>query len=151
MRQGVRPGPAQRYAWDEAGDHIPPRGYELHPPVKPSDVKNSTEDIQLFTILSAVLARGAFPDGTNRVIDGPDALVERFRALSPAFFDASGNRRTGSGEHVVVLRPTPRLEGVVIYPDAVIDVYTRKGGEWVRIHSRPVVQTMRPNDWGGTE
>ena len=139
------------FDWDEAGDHIPPRGYELHPPVKPTDVKNSTEDIQLFTVLSAVLARGSFPDGTNRVIDGPDALVERFRTLSPAFFDASGNRLTGFGEHVVVLRPTPRLEGIVTYPDAVIDVYTRKGGEWVRIHSRPVVQTVRPADLGASE
>jgi hypothetical protein len=139
------------FDWDEPGDQPPPHGYELRPPARPTDVKNSTEDIQLFTTLSAVLTRGAFPDGTNRVVEGPDALVERFRTLSPTFFDPSGNRLTGSGEHVVVLRPTPRLEGIVTYPDAVIDVYTRKGGEWVRIHSRPVVQTVRPNDRGANE
>jgi hypothetical protein len=139
------------FDWDETGEHAP-RGYELRPPTRPSEVKNSTEDIQLFTALTAVLARGAFPDGSTRVIDGPDALVERFRALAPAFFDPSGNRLAGSGEHVVVLRPTPRVEGVVTYPDAVIEVYTRgSGGPWTRIRSRPVVQTVRPSDWGAGE
>lgn len=135
------------FDWDEPGDHVPPRGYELPPPSKPGDVKNSTEDIQQFTTISAVLARGAFPDGDGRVVEGADALVAHFRSLSPTFFDPSGNRLTGSGEHVVVLRPTPRLEGVVTYPDAVLEVWTRQGGtQWNRIHSRPVVQTMRPHD-----
>ena len=140
------------FDWDEAGDHVPPRGYELHPPARPGDVKGSTEDIQLFTTLTAVLARGAFPDGADGVVPGPDALAAGFRALAPAFFDPSGNRLTGSGEHVVVLRPTPRVEGVVTYPDAVIDVYARASGRpWVRIHSRPVVQTVRPGDGGSGE
>ncbi len=136
------------FDWDEVGEPRAPGGYELNPPQKTA-VKNSTEDIQLFTLMTAVLTRGAFPDGTDRVADGPDALVGRFRNLSPAFFDPSGNRLTGSGEHVVVLRPTPRVEGVVAYPDAMIEVFTRKSGEWVRLHSRPVVQTVRPHD-GGT-
>jgi hypothetical protein len=140
------------FDWDEVGDHVPPPGYELRPPVKPTDVKNSTEDILSFNTLTRVLARAAFPDGADRVIAGPDALVERFRALAPAFFGPSGNRLSGSGEYVVVLRPTPRIEGVVTYPDADLDVYTRgTGRDWVRIHSRPVVQTMRPTDWGTGE
>jgi hypothetical protein len=139
------------FDWDETGGHVPPHGYELYPPVKPGDVKNSTEDIRLFTTLTAVLARGAFPDGSDRVVPGPDELAAGFHALAPAFFDPSGNRLTGSGEYVVVLRPTPRVEGVVTYPDALIDVYTRRAGAWVHRHSRPVVQTMRPNDWGAGE
>ncbi len=137
------------FDWDEPNDPTPPKGYELIPPGKPGEVKNSTEDIQLFSTLTRVVARGAFADGGDRVADSPDAMAERFRALSPAFFDASGNRASGFGEHVVALRPTPRAEGVVTYPDAVIEVWTRKPGEgWNRIRSRPVVQTVRPTEWG---
>ncbi len=141
------------FDWDEPGDPRPPQGYELLPPGKPGEVKNSTEDIQLFTLLTRVVARGAYPDGTDRLIDGPDQLAKHFGARVPKFFeDDSGNRRSGSGEHVVVLRPTPRIEGTVTFPDAVLEVWTRKPGEgWKRIRSRPVVQTMRPNDWGASE
>jgi hypothetical protein len=142
------------FDWDEPNDPAPPHGYELPPPVRPTDVQSSTEDVMLFNALVRVLAQGAFPDGAPRVVAGPDALVERFRTLEPAFFDPSGNRLTGSGEHVVVLRPTARVEGVVTYPDAVLEVWTRPGGgAWTRIHSRVVVQTVRPNDWaaGGDE
>jgi hypothetical protein len=143
---------ANPFDWDEPNDPAPPRGYELRPPAKAGDVKNSTEDIQLFSTMTRVLARGAFPDGAGRVVDGPDALAAQFRALSPAFFDPSGNRLSGVGEHVVVLRPTPRADGGVTYPDAVIDVYTRgAGGPWARVRSRPVVQTVRPYDFAAGE
>lgn len=135
------------FDWDEPGDPVPPRGYELPPPAKAGDVKNSTEDIQLFSLMTHVLTRAAFADGSDRLTDGGDRLVERFRSRVPAFFDASGDRLAGSGEHVVVLRPTPRSEGVVPYPDAVIEVWTRgPGREWLRVRSRPVVQTVRPTD-----
>jgi hypothetical protein len=138
------------FDWDEPGDPNPPRGYELLPPARPGDVKNSTEDIQLFTTMLRVLARGAFADGRDRIADGADALAERFRSLAPAVFDSSGNRLAGSGEHVVVLRPTPRsADSGPTYPDAVIDVYTRRDGGWVRLRSRPVVQTARPNGGPG--
>jgi hypothetical protein len=140
------------FDWDEVGDIVPPHGYELPPPSKPGDVKSSTEDIQLFTIMTAVLTSGAFPDGSSRIVEGPDALVNRFRNSSPAFFDSFGDRLSGSGEHVVVLRPTPRIEGIVTYPDATLEVWTRKSGpQWNRIHSRAVVQTVRPTDWGAGE
>src|SRR5262249_25159794 len=135
------------FDWDEVGESVPPRGYELKPPAKPGDVRSSTEDVQLFTIMAAVLTRGAVSDGSTRIVEGPDVLTSRFRNLSPAFFDESGDRLSGSGEHVVVLRPTPRIEGVVTYPDAVIEVWTRKSGtQWDRIHARSVVQTVRPTD-----
>jgi hypothetical protein len=136
---------ADPFDWDEPTDPAPPKGYELPPPVKPTDVKSSTEDVLLFNGLARVLAVSAFPDGTDRITDGPDALAARFRTLAPAFFDPSGNRLSGSGEHVVVLRPTSRVDGVVTYPDAVLEVWTRPDGTaWKRIHARPVVQTMRP-------
>lgn len=137
------------FDWDEPGAPAPPKGYELAPPTKPGDVKNSTEDIQLFSTMTRVLTRGAFPDGSGRLTDGPDALAAGFRALAPTFFDPSGNRLTGSGEHVVVLRPAPRVEGVVTYPDATIEVWTRQNGEWTKVRSRPVVQTVRPFDFAG--
>ncbi len=138
------------FDWDEPNDPNPPRGYELLPPARPGDVKSSTEDIQLFTTLIRVTARGAFADG-GRVADGPDALAARLRTLSPPFFDSSGNRLSGVGEHVVVLRPTPRTELDATHPDATIDVYTRQDGEWVRTRTRPVVQTVRPDDRGAGE
>lgn len=135
------------FDWDEPGDPPAPKGYELTPPAKPGDVKNSTEDIQLFALMTRVLTRGAFADGTGGLVAGADELTGRFRALEPAFFDPSGNRLSGSGEHVVVLRPTPRAEGVVTYPDAMIEVWTPgAAGAWVRVRSRPVVQTVRPSD-----
>jgi hypothetical protein len=139
------------FDWDEPSDGNPPRGYELSPPGRPGDVKSSTEDIQLFTTMIRVLARGSFPDGRNQLTDGPDALVARFRTLSPPFFESSGNRLRGSGEFVVVLRPTPRAESGATYPDAVIEVFSRHPDGWRKLHSRPVVQTTRPADGGSSE
>ena len=140
------------FDWDEPGDPPAPPGYELAPPTKPGEVKNSTEDIQLFSTLVRTVARSAYPDGADHLIDGPDALAKGFRALAPTFFDPSGNRLSGSGEHVVVLRPTARVEGVVTYPDAELEVWTRKpGAGWDRIRVRPVVQTVRPNAGGPGE
>jgi hypothetical protein len=139
---------ADPFDWDEPSDPDPPPGYALRPPARPTEAASSTEDVLLFNTLVRVLARGAFPDG-GRVVPGPDALAERFRRIEPAFFDPSGNRVTGSGEHVVVLRPTGRVEGVPTYPDATIEVWTRPdGGRWKRVHARPVVQTERLTDRG---
>jgi hypothetical protein len=135
------------FDWDEPGEPPPPRGYELPPPTRPGDVKNTTEDIQLFSNVTRVLSRCAFADGTGRLTDSTDELAGRFRGLVPAFFDPSGDRLAGSGEHVVLLRPTPSVAGVLPYPDAVIEVWTRgPGGEWVKVRSRPVVQTARLRD-----
>ena len=132
------------FGWDERGANpAPPRGYELTPPARLGDVKSSTEDILLFSTLVRVLARGAFPDGGDTLVDGPDTLAARFHTLSPPFFDKVGNRLRGSGEYVVVLRPTPRTGLGAPMPDATINVYTRRDGEWVCVHSRQVIQTVR--------
>ncbi|AWM36117.1 hypothetical protein GobsT_61160 [Gemmata obscuriglobus] len=138
--------------FDEPGGPAPPAGYELTPPPRPGVGKHTTEDIRLFSVLIRVFAAGAYPDGAGRIVDGADQLAERLRGFSPAFFDPSGNRISGSGEHIVVLRPTPRVEGVVAYPDAELEVWTRRRGKgWDRIRKRAVVQTVRPSDLGGGE
>ncbi|MFM8271598.1 MAG: hypothetical protein ACKODX_04605, partial [Gemmata sp.] len=143
---------ADPFDWDVPGDPPAPPGYELRPPAGLAEVRNSTEDIELFTLLTRVVARGAFPEGGDRLAAGADQLAERFRGLTPRFFDDSGNRLGGAGEHVVVMRPTPRVEGAVSFPDAVLEVWVRKpGGAWDRIRSRPVVQTVRPTDGGPSE
>ncbi|MBY0459864.1 MAG: hypothetical protein K2V38_21305, partial [Gemmataceae bacterium] len=143
---------ADPFDWDEVGDPTPPAGYELRPPANPGEVRHTTEDIMLFTTMVRVLARGAYPDGgTGRVVPGADALAERFRTLSPKFFDDAGNRQLGSGEHVVVLRPTPAPRGVGA-PDATLEVWTPGSGRpWLRLHARPLVQTTRPTDTEGDQ
>jgi hypothetical protein len=133
---------ADPFGWDKPGaGRAPPAGYELPEPA-PGAVRSSVEDIQLFSRLARVVAAAAFPDGTAEIIRTPDALGERLRNLTPKFFDAAGNRKKETGEHVVVLRPTvngngPPERGPV---DAVLEVYTRPAGgqTWSRIHSRPL-------------
>jgi hypothetical protein len=142
-RRPIRLGPARRGA-------PPPAGYELAPPARPGAGRHTTEDVQLFTTMARAVARGAFADGTGRVAAGADELHGRFRALAPAVFDPAGNRASGSGEHVVVLRPTPRVDGVVTYPDATLEVWTRGPGRgWARCTRCRSVQTARPNDGSG--
>ncbi|MCS6865430.1 MAG: hypothetical protein RMJ56_10400 [Gemmataceae bacterium] len=136
---------ANPFDWDEPGSTAAPPGYELPPPTHPGEVKNSTEDIQLFTLMGEVLVRAAFPDDSNRLIPDADALLQRFQTLDPPFFDCeSGNRLAGSGEYVIVLRPAVRADGVVTYPDAHLEVWTRpNNGLWTCIHTRPIIQTNR--------
>lgn len=66
------------------------------------------------------------------------------------FFDADGNRRPGTGEHVVWLKPT--YDGNRSLPEAVITVWslqqTRTGAAW-RLSSEPLrVRYDRPNPEG---
>jgi hypothetical protein len=132
---------ADPFDWDDPGDE-PPKGYELTPP-RPGAVKSTVEDIHLFTGMARAVVRGAFPDG-GATAPGAAEFARNLRALD--LFDATGNRSRGSGEHIVVVRPTPRVEGAVTTADAVIEVWTRANGAWERRHARPVVQTLRPID-----
>jgi hypothetical protein len=132
---------ADPFGWDtpERGPTAPP-GYELTPP-RPGTVRSSTEDIRHFTKLTRIVATAVFPDGTGRLADGPDAVAERLRSLTPQFFDRDGNRRSGTGEHVVVLRPV--LPGEMRNgkrADATLEVYTRPPDSptWTRINSSPL-------------
>jgi hypothetical protein len=138
---------ADPFDWDDSGGPRPPKGYELHPP-RPGAVKSTVEDIHLFTGVARALVRGAFPDG-GATAPSASEFARNLHALGT--FDTSGNRLRGSGEYVVVVRPTPRVEGAVTATDAVIEVWTRTNGAWARRHSRPVVQTIRPTDGGAGE
>ncbi len=135
---------ADPFGWDMPGEGAtPPQGYELLPPT-PGSVRSSTEDIRLYTRLTRVVASAGFPDGESVLTTGPDTMAERLRTLRPAFFDTSGDRLSGSGEHVVVLRPSfasdlPRSKP---HPDGILEVYARHSGkaEWVRVHGRPLAR-----------
>jgi hypothetical protein len=131
---------ADPFAWDQPGEHSAPPGFELKPPT-PGKSRSSTEDIRLYTRLTRVVAAAIFPDGETTLTATPELVAERLRGLRPAFFDAFGNRLSGTGEHVVVLRPNFHPDAHRNkQPDGTLEVYARRTGEegWVRVHSRPL-------------
>lgn len=130
---------ADPFGWDIPGaGPAPPAGYELTAP-RPGGTRTSTEDIRLFTRTASIIAAAVFPDGSPNITETSDAMYERLTALE--FFDKAGNRRSGTGEHVVVLRPVfagdlpPQPQ-----TDATLEVYTRPPGRpgWTRVHTRPL-------------
>ncbi len=134
---------ADPMGWDAPGSPPAPPGYELIPP-KSGAARSSTEDIRMFTLMTRVIAAAAFPAGTTTLADTPDAVAERLRTLDPPFFDAAGNRLSGTGEHVVLLRPGFPGDAVVGKPhtDATLEVYGRRSGEsgWTRLHTLPLAR-----------
>jgi hypothetical protein len=131
---------ADPFAWDLPGAQpAPPRGYELEPPTR-GGVKSSTEDVQLFSRLAQVMASGLFPPGKTAIAGTPSEVAEQFRTLKPAFFDAEGNRLSGDGEHIVVLRPVFPGEAPPEQPylDALLEVYTRQSNHhgWRLLHTQ---------------
>lgn len=132
---------ADPFGWDNPGyGPPPPPGYELLAP-RPGEARTTTEDIRLFTRLAGIVAAGFFPDGQQEIAATADDVAARLRALNPPCFDVTGNRRSDTGEHVVVLRPAfpgditgrPRI-------DATLEVYTRLPGQprWSRVHALPL-------------
>jgi hypothetical protein len=134
---------ADPFAWDQPGGRPPPRDYGLSPPA-PGAVRSSTEDVQHFTRLTRTVAAGLFPEGGSEIVHDPDALAAALRRLKPEFFDADGNRRSGTGEHVVVLRPLRGKDagGDRAPADGVLEVYAREGetGNWSRLHAQPLTR-----------
>ena len=131
---------ADPFGWDTPGSTpVPPRGYELEPPA-PGAVRSSTEDIQLFTRLTRVVAMGAYPDGSTRIVPTPDVLATNLHSSNPRFFDRDGNRLSDTGEHIVVLRPVFPGEAPPENPqlDAVLEVYAHPNGAvgWQLLHRR---------------
>jgi hypothetical protein len=131
---------ADPFGWDIPGSvPTPPHGYELEPPT-PGSVRSSTEDIQLFTRMTRVLAAGIFPEGSSTIVHTPDALAANLKSLKPAFFDGAGNRLSGRGEHIVVLRPVFPGEAPPDHPhlDATLEVYSHRPDikGWQLLHSR---------------
>lgn len=131
---------ADPFAWDVPGTSpSPPRGYELEKPALGA-VRSSTEDIQLFSKLARVVTAGIFPGGTTSIARFPDALADNLRSLKPAFFDKDGNRLSGRGEHIVVLRPVFPGDAPPENPhlDALLEVYSHKDElkGWQLLHTR---------------
>jgi hypothetical protein len=103
-------------AWDKTDE----------PPGTPLGVRNSTDDVLLFADEVQVVAEAVF--GRTGVKDA-DELAASLRAREPAFFTPDGERRSGAGEHVVVVRPQ-FLEGGRVAREAIFDVYARREGRW---------------------
>jgi hypothetical protein len=98
----------------------------LHPPT-------ATDDVLLFADMVEVAARALYLG--ERVTDA-DKFGQKLRAASPRegaprFYGPDGERPTGQGEYVVVVRP--QFDGGRVLKDAVLDVYTRKAGQWERV------------------
>jgi hypothetical protein len=101
-----------------------------------------TEDLLLYMDIVEALVQ-AVGQGDAMPADGDD-LGARLRQArwrdgrvafggeGPELFDADGNRRDGTGEHIVWLRPA--VQGTRVLPQAAIEVYDRQGqdqgGPW---------------------
>src|SRR5205823_4921744 len=94
-----------------------------------------TEDLLLYMDIVEALVQ-AVGQGDAMPADGDD-LAARLRQArwrggrvafggeGPELFDADGNRRDGTGEHIVWLRPA--VQGPRVLPQAAIEVYDRQG------------------------
>lgn len=79
--------------------HQNPVAWNKDDPV-PMTARTSTDDVLLFADIVRILANHL---RKPEPITDADELLTRLR--SDKFFDASGERQTGQGEHVIVLRP----------------------------------------------
>ena len=118
--------------WDAPGGTAPP-GYELRPP-------NTTEEVLHFARLGRVVAEGLF-GAPGEPPAGAAELCRRLHARTPPFFEPSGERRGGSGEYVVVLRPNPPGPGPRALPQATLDVYRRSARRgWEKVSTLDIDQ-----------
>src|SRR5262245_18371847 len=117
-------------AWAADGDPDDPAA--LHPP-------NSTDDVLLFADIVRVLSGGVF---VGEWPADADALARKLRSREKPFFAPDGERRSGEGEHVVVVRPQ-FLEGGRVSREAEFLVYTRSEGRWVLV--KRLVNPINPN------
>lgn len=123
-----------------------------------------TEDLLLYLDCVAGLVQAAYHDG--QLCSKPDVLAERLRRATinetgGVCFDASktehgrplfddfGNRRNGTGEHVVCLRPV--IEGGTVAPRATIEVWSWQCGHDMHdrwLLARPPLPVSY-EDWAG--
>lgn len=124
-------------AWDPTDNaSSSPSGYALPTPAA-GELRSTTEDIEHFRRLCEVLLTAAYRDEPAALAEDAEQLCQFLRTRQCHFFDTEGNRRGGSGEHIVVLRPSPSgatdptVEGT-------LEVYTRRDPResWHCLHRR---------------
>jgi hypothetical protein len=87
--------------------HNDPVAWEAKP--SPLQQPNSTEDLLHFKDIGEKLAQAVFESDAGMPTQ-PEELHRRLSSLKPKFFQASGERESGTGEYVVVLRGDAKLE-----------------------------------------
>jgi hypothetical protein len=87
----------------------------------------ATDDVLQFADMIEVTAKALYLG--ERVTDA-DKLATQIRKQD--FYGPDGERKTGRGEYVVVVRPQ-FAEGGRVAREAILDVYTRKTGKWERV------------------
>jgi hypothetical protein len=113
-----------------------------------------TEDLLLYTDIVSAVVQAAYLGG-EVAADG-DELGRRLRQArwhmghvsfgdeGPLLFDRDGNRRSGTGEHVVWLRPV--VQGGRVQPEAVIMVWSWGEVGWERHRALEVAYDDVPGD-----
>ncbi len=128
----------QRNPVDPSAFRPDPPGGDTQPPDPSGPTSTGTQDLLLYRDLMATVVEAAFVDGN--LLDSPDALGERFRAMKlkdgRSRFTRRGNQHGGTGEFVVCLRPV--RVGDRFLPQARLQVWNRSdtdgpGRKWVRV------------------
>ena len=92
---------------------------------------NSTEDVLLYTELMEHVCR-AVVEEDHLVADSVE-LAKALRTTAPDFFDADGDRQTGSGEYIVWVKPIFRGRDRIA-SSSIIEVWNRRDGKtWQRV------------------
>jgi hypothetical protein len=121
-------------AWNVQDVPIPLVIFCHHHPADPSVAyvepdtrlrQNSTDILLLhLSLIEKVVAAAYDWQGAAPWLAGDaDELARRLRAKQSGFFDAQGNRRADTGEHVIYLRPHVRSDQV--QPSATLEVWKR--------------------------
>jgi hypothetical protein len=110
-------------AWDtsegpSAATQVAPE-IALHQPT-------ATDDVLQIADMIRVIAEAIY---LGDKVKHADKLLAKLRANQPGFYTPDGERRTGEGEYVIVVRPQFE-EGGRVKREATYDVYTRQGGQW---------------------
>jgi hypothetical protein len=109
-------------AWDSAD--VPADTAALHPPT-------ATDDVLLFADMIRVIAEAIY---LGDRVKHADKLMAKLKAADKPFYAPDGERRTGEGEYVVVLRPQFG-DGGRVKREVAYDVYTRRAGKWMKVNS----------------
>jgi hypothetical protein len=113
-------------AWDPPPQSDTALAVRLDPP-------NSTDEVLHFADMVRILCRTIFPQSRSAGANSPivsraDDLAARLRSLDPPYFDDLGNRRVGTGEFVIYLRP--RRPDDPARPLATLEVWTHQADGW---------------------